>query len=111
MHSLLTEPQKAQTVILAVSPDPVARVRLMVPKVTAATRRPFALELLSDGDHAVTDRYGLRNPEAVARGWYVPHPTTYVIDRQGIVRWKKTDRDYRSRASNAEILAALRKLK
>lgn len=111
MHSLLNEKQKEQTVILAISPDPVSRVRMMVPKVQAVTRKPFQLELLSDGDHAVTDRYGLRNPEAVARGWYVPHPTTYVIDRKGIVRWKKTDIDYRRRASNAEILAALKRLK
>ncbi len=84
---------------------------MAVPKVTAATHKQFALEILSDADHRVTDRYGLRNPEAVERGWYVPHPTTYVIDRSGIVRWKFTEKDYRIRPTNEQILRELVKLK
>ncbi len=83
---------------------------MMIPKVTSVTRKEFVVELLSDADHAVTDRYGLRNPEAVSRGWYVPFPTTYVIDKKGIVRWKETDKDYRWRPTNARILKELRQL-
>ncbi len=111
MHSLLPPKLKTSTTILAVSPDPPARVRMAIPKVTSVTRKDFALELLSDSDHRVTGRYGLRNPEAVARGWYVPHPTTYVIDKQGVVRWKFTEKDYRVRPTNEQILRELLKLK
>jgi peroxiredoxin len=39
--------------------------------------------LLEDQNHQVIDRYGLLNPQG--RG--IPHPATYVIDKQGIVRW------------------------
>ena len=59
--------------------------------------------LLSDPGHRVIDRYGLLNPSG--RGW--PHPTTYVIDRSGVVRWKLTEVNYRIRPTNAMILEAL----
>lgn len=110
MHSLLPKSRKASTAIVAVSPDPPARIGLMIPKVQNVTSREFIVTLLSDADHSVTDRYGLRNPEAVKRGWYVPHPTTYVLDRQGIVRWKFTEKDYRIRPGNAQILRELLRL-
>jgi len=58
---------------------------------------------LSDRDHKVIDRYGLLNPSG--RGW--PHPTTYVIDRKGVVRWKFTEVDYKIRPTNEQILDAL----
>ncbi len=96
--------------IVAVSPDPPGRIRMMVPKVQSATKRDFVVTLLSDADHRVTDRYGLRNPSAVARGWYVPHPTTYLLDRTGLVRWKFTEKDYRLRPTNSQILSQLLKL-
>jgi peroxiredoxin len=55
----------------------------------------------------VIDRYGLLNRDG--KGW--PHPTTYVIDKQGIVRWKFTEVDYTKRPTNKQILAEIRKLK
>ncbi len=62
---------------------------------------------LSDPGHRVIDRYGLLNPDG--RGW--PHPATFIIDRRGIVRWKFVETDYRIRASNEQILDALRDLR
>lgn len=58
---------------------------------------------LSDAGHRVIDRYGLLNP--AGQGW--PHPTTYVIDKRGTVRWKFTEVNYRIRPTNAMILEAL----
>lgn len=63
--------------------------------------------LLQDSDHKVIDRYGLFNPDG--RGW--PHPTTYVIDKRSVVRWKFTETDYRVRPSAKQILDELRKLR
>jgi alkyl hydroperoxide reductase subunit AhpC len=62
--------------------------------------------LLEDKNHKVIDRYGILNPDG--KGW--PHPATYVIDKQGVVRWKFVEIDYTKRPSNEEILQALRKL-
>lgn len=37
----------------------------------------------------------------------LPLPATYVIDRDGTVRWAFVDTDYTTRAEPADILAAL----
>ncbi|MEU4541546.1 peroxiredoxin-like family protein [Streptosporangium sp. NPDC023825] len=37
----------------------------------------------------------------------LPIPATYVIDRQGVIRWAFIDTDYTARAEPADILAAL----
>jgi peroxiredoxin len=65
--------------------------------------------LLSDAGAAVINRYGLFN-QADPRGRAIPHPTTYVIDMDGVVRWKLTEVDYRVRPTNDDILAELLRL-
>jgi peroxiredoxin len=67
---------------------------------------PTEYTLLSDPDAAVINRYGLFNQDD-PRGRAIPHPTTYVIDRQGVVRWKFTEVDYRIRPENVDVAAAL----
>lgn len=65
--------------------------------------------LLSDPEAAVINRYGLFNQDD-PRGRAIPHPTTYVIDKDGAVRWKMTEVNYRIRPENDDILAALEEL-
>ncbi len=67
----------------------------------------FNFPLLSDANHRVIDRYGLLN-EKSPRG--IPHPATYVIDRQGAVRWKFVEVDYKVRPSNEDVLTQVRKV-
>ena len=54
------------------------------------------------------DRYGILNP-ADRRG--IPHPTMLLIDRDGIVRWKAIETNYRNRPSNETVLKALNSLR
>lgn len=61
---------------------------------------------LADPGAAVINRYGLFNQDD-PRGRAIPHPTTYVIDREGVVRWKMTEVNYRIRPENRDILEAL----
>jgi peroxiredoxin len=82
----------------------------IIPKVRDKSNSEFLIQLLSDADHATIDRYGLLNAEAAARGRYLPHPTTYVIDSKGIVRWKFTEKDYKVRPTNEAIWQELKKL-
>ena len=63
---------------------------------------------LSDADHAVIARYGILNPDAGSR--FIPHPATYVIDREGVVRWRDIETDYKIRPANEAIVAAVRSL-
>ncbi len=62
---------------------------------------------LSDPDHRVIDRYGLLNEKSKRA---IPHPATYVIDRQGIVRWKFIEVDYKVRPSNEDVLQEVLKV-
>ena len=71
----------------------------------------YALDfpLLADEGSAIIYRYGLLN-EDDGSGRQIPHPTTYVIDMDGTVRWNFTEVDYKIRPENADILAALNAL-
>ena len=108
LRTLLSPEERETTEILAVAPDSRADLEKMAAKVSKESPGPLGITLLSDADHAVIDRYGLLNEAAVARGRFLPHPTTYVIDRQGVVRWKFTEVDYKIRPANEMVVEALR---
>lgn len=92
---------------MAVASDDPADLQRMVDRV-AEENDGLVLDvtLLSDPDAAVIERYGLFNQDD-PRGRAIPHPTTYVIDRDGVIRWKMTEVNYRIRPTNEDILAAL----
>jgi peroxiredoxin len=107
---LLPDRRKADTVIVAVSPDPPNRAGGIIAKVHGKTSEEFVITLLCDTDHKVIDRFGLLNENAAKQGRFLPHPTTYVIDKAGTVRWKFTEKDYKIRPTNDMILRELEKL-
>jgi len=92
--------------LVALSADSRELLQRMVDRVSADGVKP-TFTFLSDPGHKVIDRYGLFNPDD-PRG--LPHPTTFVIDRRGVVRWKFIEINYKIRPTNAMILAALRNL-
>jgi peroxiredoxin len=102
---LLSDEEKRTTELLVVSIDPKPDLQKMADKISAPDGRKPDFPFLSDPGHRVIDRYGLLNMDD-PRG--IPHPTTYVIDRRGVVRWKFTEVDYKVRPTNAMILQALR---
>ncbi len=71
--------------------------------------RSFRLRFrLSDGLIALYEQLGLLLPEQNADGsWDLPVPATFVIDRQGVIRARHVEPDYRQRMEPAAILAAL----
>jgi len=82
---------------------------MMIERVAQQDGRVLDFPLLSDPDHAVISRYGLLNQhDPQARP--IPHPTVFVIDRQGVVRWKFIEINYKIRPTNDDILAALTQL-
>ncbi len=79
---------------------------MMIDRVMEEYDASVDFTLLSDPDNAVIDRYGVFNPDDSERR-AIPHPTTFVIDKQGVVRWKFIEIDYRVRPTNEDILGAL----
>ncbi len=98
------------TPILAVSADTADKIKNIIPVVTERTGGRFVVTLLSDPQLKVIDLYGLRNEEAAKQGMKVPHPTTYILDKTGRVRWKFTEKNYAVRPTNEMILAQLQKV-
>lgn len=103
---MLNDSLREKTEILAVSIDNHDDSQLLLKKMEEAGEQKVTFPLLEDQEHKVIDRYGLLNPQS--KGW--PHPATYVIDKQGIVRWKFVEVDYKVRPTNAAILEALKAL-
>ena len=107
MRQMLDAEMKKDTELLAVSVDDSAGTRQTITRISADGVAPdFAF--LSDPDHAVIARYGILNPSGGSRG--IPHPATYVIDRDGVVRWRDIETDYKIRPANEAILTAVRAL-
>lgn len=90
--------------MLAVAIDKREELQMMVDRIAAEDGRRPEATFLSDPGHRVIDRYGLYNP--AGRGW--PHPTVYVIDTKGVVRWKFTEVNYKIRPTNEMIRDALK---
>jgi peroxiredoxin len=78
--------------------------QMMIDRVADEHGRTIDFRILADPDHAVIDRYGLFNAESRRP---VPHPAVYVIDKEGAVRWKFIEVDYRIRPTNEAVMAAL----
>lgn len=97
----------AGTEVWAISVDGPEMQQAMIDRIVAEGGEEPFYRMLTDQDHRVIDRYGLFNPDE-SRGRPVPHPTTLVVDREGVVRWKFIEIDYKIRPSNEDILAALR---
>jgi peroxiredoxin len=106
LKGLLTPEEKNRVQILAVSVDSHDDSKKFVQKLKEKFTGDLDFPLLEDKDHKVINRYGILNPNS--KGW--PHPATYVLDKQGVVRWRFIETDYKKRPTNAQILEALRKI-
>jgi len=62
--------------------------------------------ILADTERRVLDTYDLRH-EAGGPGGAIARPATFVLDREGIVRWRDVTDNYRLRPSPDDVLAAV----
>jgi len=102
----LTNEEKQTAQILVVSIDSHEDSKQFVQKLKERFAGDLDFPLLEDKNHKVIDRYGILNPDG--KGW--PHPATYVIDKQGVVRWRFVEVDYTKRPTNDQVLQALRRI-
>lgn len=64
----------------------------------------------ADEDSELIKRFGLLKEDAELMEAGVPHPATYLIDRQGIVRFRDVRKDYHIWLDPERIVAALAEL-
>lgn len=89
------------------SDEDESQQRRMIDRILGETVDAPNFRMLRDEAHAVIDRYGIFNPES-SESRPIPHPSTFVIDREGVVQWKVTETDYQLRPEPDQIIEALR---
>ena len=109
LRALLPDDLSDETEIVTVSVDDHEGMQLMIDRVAADDGVAPDFIMLSDPDHRVIDRYGLFNPDAPPNR-PLPHPATFVIDKDGVVRYRFVEVDYRVRPTNEDILEVLKTL-
>lgn len=90
--------------LVAVSADSIESLKAFREKKLA-----FDVTLLSDPKCQVISRYGVVHPEAHGGG-DIARPATFVIDRQGVVRWVKVTPNVMERPAPEEVIGALKGL-
>ena len=109
LRSLLKADEQVR--VLAVSVDDHEKTKQLIDKIAADGNGAVNFTMLSDPGHKVIDAYGLHDPAYDGTKFDgIPHPTVYVIDKNGRVAWSKVETDYKVRPSNADIRAALEAL-
>jgi len=88
--------------VVAVVVDPVEQNAKVVEQLELSYR------IVADTERRVIDAYDLRHEEGGEGG--VARPATFVIDRNGIVRWRDLTDNYRLRPSADDVLAQVRAL-
>lgn len=92
--------EKRGAVLWVISPDSEERLRGLWKD------QSFSFPGLRDPEAEVIREYGILNQAAPP----LPHPTTLVIDEEGLVRWLEVDEDYRVRPATDTVLKALASL-
>ena len=72
-----------------------------------ARDKAIAFPLLSDAGSKTIDAYGIRDPS----GNGYPHPETFLIDREGVVRARLSVEGYRTRHSTEDLIEAAKRVK
>lgn len=92
----------------AISRDTADESRDFAVKAASDGHGLLGFPLLSDPQSATIDRYGLRDPAYANQKFDgVPHPSVFVLDGTGRIRWEKIESDYRVRPTNDDVAAAL----
>lgn len=97
-QTLLPELEKYNIQLLAISPDNIAS--------TENTQRKFGQNyvFLSDENLKVTRLYGIGNEKNL------PHPSLFLIDKQGVLLWYYASKDHSTRPSAAQVEEIIQKL-
>jgi len=101
-----------QVNVYAISVDSPAESKEFAEKISADGKGNVSFPMLSDPGHRVIDAYGIRDPDYNGQKFEgIPHPSVYIIDKDGRVAWAKVEKDYKERPINDEVRAALKNLK
>ena len=109
VHEFVTQAEAfaGKARIIMVYPGPAENLQAHAEQFLKDKQWPKDFLFVTDPDYSFTKAYGLR--------WEVPgetsYPSTFVIDTKGKVQFVKISKSHSGRATSAEALAVLEKLK
>ena len=93
--------------VIMVYPGPAENLQAHADEFLKDKSWPKDFLFVTDPDYVFTKNYGLR--------WEAPgetaYPSTFVIDKKGVVQFVKISKSHGGRAATAEVLAVLEKVK
>jgi peroxiredoxin len=110
LRNLLKGDEKTR--LYAISIDAASASNDLIKKIEKDGKGKINYSFFSDTNAQTIDGYGLRDPrykDEQVDG--IPYPTVYVVGENRQIVWAKLEKDYKNRPTNAEIRAALEKLK
>jgi len=92
--------------VVMVYPGPAQDLSMRASEFLTGKKLPDHFYLLLDPEYRFTNQYRLR--------WEAPretaYPSTFLIDRQGMIIWEKISKEHGGRTTSAEILDTFKKM-
>ncbi len=99
--------QAAGASVVMIYPGPASSVQQYAEEFITGRALPHHFYFVTDADLTVVNLYGLR--------WDAPnetaYPSTFVVDRRGVVRFVKISRSHGDRSAAPDVLQVLARLK
>lgn len=96
----------ANATVILIYPGPAARLKSKAKDFLKGTTLPKGFQLLIDPDYAFTNEWHLR--------WDAPqetaYPSTFVIDKDGKIRFAKVSKSHGDRAAVEDVIRTLREI-
>ncbi len=104
MQSRIGDFRKAGAEVLAVSADAIGD------SLNLSNQLGIAYPLLSDSGLRAIDAFGVRHPKGGQGELDIARPATFLLDREGIVRWRDLTENWRIRVRPERLLEELKKI-
>ncbi|MEQ8770557.1 MAG: peroxiredoxin-like family protein [Phycisphaerales bacterium] len=122
LQHALPELEELDATLLAISPESYDKLEVSEEKAEseftllsdATNEAAKAYNLIFDVDSSTQSRYrnyGIDLDTWNATGeWKLPVPAVFVIDADGVIRWRHVDEDYRKRLAPKKLVEAVEKI-
>jgi peroxiredoxin Q/BCP len=97
--------EEAGVQIVGISYDDTKKLK------TFSDRNKIAFPMLSDPESKTIDAYHIRNEVAKGKAVGVPHPGTFILDREGVIRAKLFLEGFRDRHTTEALVEAAKTVK
>jgi len=104
LQSRIEDIQNAGAEILSISVDDVGHNKKVVESLG------LGFPILSDSENKVIHEWGLVDTNGGIGGVDIARPATFLIDAEGVIRWRDLTSNWRIRSSPEEIIRVIHRM-